>query len=131
MEAGFFQMLPSRDRSGRLVIGKFHQDAHDDVSLESKLRAFWYMLMVAVQKEEDQKRGIVILVVKMDRKVNRLETWKNSTLLATAPVRVKAFHICHNDPRVSVLTSLCMLALGPYYRARMRVHEGKKVLFWM
>jgi hypothetical protein len=124
LESGVFQLLPGTDRSRRPIVGKFHHADFIDIPLESKLRVFWYILMAATESELDQKRGIVLMVFNMTTIVNRLETWKNSVLMGTLPVRVNAFHICHNDPKITVLSSLAMIAMGPYYRARLRIHEG-------
>jgi hypothetical protein len=124
LESGLFHCLPGRDRSGRIILGKFHRPEFSHIPLESKMRMCWYMLMTVTEEERDQRQGVVLLVFNMDGIVNRVETWKNSTLLATIPVRVNAFHMCYNDPKITVLTSLAMLAMGPYYRARFRMHEG-------
>jgi hypothetical protein len=124
LESGLFQRLAGRDRSGRLVVGKFHRPENAELPLASRLRVFWYVLMTAVEADIDQRRGVVLVVFNMNGIVNRVDTWKNTTLLGTLPVRVNAWHICHNNPRTSMLASLAMLAMGPYYRARLRVHEG-------
>jgi hypothetical protein len=124
LELGLFHRLPGRDRSGRVILGKFHRPEFCHIPLESKMRICWYMLMTVAEEEKDQRQGVVLLVFNMNGIVNRVETWKNSTLLAAIPVRVNAFHMCYNDPKITVLTSLAMLAMGPYYRARFRMHEG-------
>ena len=123
LESGVFHTL-DRDRSGRQIIAKFIKRDWADIPTDSKLRVFWYMVMAAVENEEDLKRGIVIVVVNMDGFSDRLEVWKNALLLSALPVRVNAVHMCLTSQRVSVLIALCTLALTPYYRCRIRVHKG-------
>jgi len=125
LEGGLYQVLPGRDRSGRVVVGKFHDPKFANLPLLSKLRVFYYVTMVSMEKEEDHKKGVVILVFNMYRENNRTETWKNCTLLWNLPVRVTAFHICHDgDPKVRILVSLGIMAMGPFSRMHLRVHEG-------
>ena len=124
LASGLFQPLSTRDRSGRIVIGKFHKHKYSGLKLESRLRLFYYMLMTTTEYDVDQKRGIVLLVTNQEGVVDRMDAWRNTTLLVALPVRVNGFHVCHNDPKITVLGSLAMLAMGPVYRARFRLHEG-------
>ena len=128
VESGLYQILPGRDRSGRTVLLKFHHPETEGLSLLSKLRTFYYTTMASLENDEDHKKGIVIVVFNLFRASNRTETWKNCTLLWNMPVRVAAFHICHNgDPKVKLVTSLSIHAMGPFSRMHLRVHEGKLI----
>lgn len=124
LESGLFQPLVHRDRSGRIVIGKFQKLAFSHLPLQSRLRVFFYLLMTTTEHDVDLRRGIVLLVANQEGVVDRMDAWRNTTLLGALPVRVNGFHVIHNDPSITVLSSLAMLAMGPDYRARFRVHEG-------
>jgi hypothetical protein len=124
LESGLFQPLVHRDRSGRIVIGKFPKHKFSHLALESKLRVFFYMLMTTLEHDIGQRRGIVVLVANQEGVGDRMEAWRNATLLGALPVHVKGFHVIHNEPKITALSSLAMLATGPDVRARVRLHEG-------
>jgi len=124
LESGLFQILSLRDRAGRLVIAKVHKHTFGHLPLLCRLRVFFYLLMTTTEEKSDRQRGIVIVVDNQASVVDRRDAWRNTTLLGALPVKVKAFHVCHNDPNVTAVANLVMLAMGPEYRARFRCHEG-------
>jgi hypothetical protein len=124
LESGLFQTCPIRDRAGRIVITKFPKHKFSLLPLASRLRVCYYLFMTTTDHHWNQQRGIVGVIMNTDGFVDRTDAWRTTTLLAALPVKVKGFHLCHNNPRVTVLASIVMLAMGPEYRARLRCHEG-------
>ena len=125
LESGLFQLLPGNDRSGRAVIVKYHNWDFEHFPLLSKLRVFYYLMMVATATTESQLRGVVIVVFNMIGANDREETWRNTTLLWSLPVKVCAFHVCHDaNPNTKGLTALAVSAVNTCIRMRVRVHEG-------
>jgi hypothetical protein len=58
----FMRLLGTKDPSGRNVV--FADPSHLDkkVSTESTARAVWYVMHAAVEDEDTQKRGIILMV---------------------------------------------------------------------
>ena len=125
LESGLFQLLPGNDRSGRAVIVKYHNWDFEHFPLLSKLRVFYYLMMAATATAESQLRGVVIVVFNMIGANDRVDTWRNTTLLWNLPVKVCAFHVCHDaNPNTKGLTALAVSAVNACVRMRVRVHEG-------
>jgi hypothetical protein len=75
-------------------------------------RAFFYMIMTALEDEETQKVGIVLL-----RK--------------TLPMRVVGMHYCYDSFKMRPMMSLAMLVMGATSRLRFRAHYGECILLYI
>jgi len=126
--SGLTQLLPLRDRAGRVVHASLYHP--DSISLQAKLECTFYMAMVCSEDTETQRRGNVAIGYLAGQGVttrpcNDLQVgW----LLHALPIRFEAVHLCHDavalwNPIFSVLKRVLTLFL----RMRLRIHFGSHV----
>lgn len=132
LRAGYFQMLPFRDRSGRRVmciVG--NMGIQYDPSI--RLKAYFYFWMSAAEDVESQQKGVVFLVWPGNNShVKNIPSQKDRALHmkcnAAAPIRITAVHFCFpNEPFFHLLRSIMAMTLGLTYRLRLKFHVGKSV----
>eukprot|EP00980_Cylindrotheca_fusiformis_P030607 scaffold25091_cov147-Cylindrotheca_fusiformis.AAC.7 len=126
LESGFFQLLPVRDVAGRAVITgvpmlRKYQD------LRNLVRSFVYIAMVALEDEETQKNGVVMIGLNTgkDRVMNREAAWAVHKMARVLPMRVVGIHFCYDALMLLPMVSLAMLVMGATRRVRFRAHYGK------
>ena len=134
VKAGHMQPLPTRDRSGRVVFADV--DSFKDQSYKTannKLKACIYMWVILAQDEENQRRGLVLVVIQMGfldlagasltvtREIPRLLDW--------LPIRVCALHFCSDDKLTGFLFRAAGVGVPEEGRARLRYHIGKRTEF--
>jgi len=127
LKAGFYQLLPQRDRAGRCIFMKtwYHQTFH---VRENVWRALWYIFMVASMDEESQKKGMVALIYNVD------PNWKDTfdaelfagvgKIVKSAPLRNAATHYCFLDPAFGAIVKFISMAMDRNSRTRTRLHRG-------
>lgn len=86
--------------------------------------------MAALEDEETQKRGFVIIAYyvgsrkQVDRRgsynIARLSSWM-------LPMRAVGLHGCTDDPRQRTLMNLTVMIIGTNMRFRSRIHFGKHI----
>eukprot|EP00934_Nitzschia_sp_Nitz4_P005223 Nitzschia sp. Nitz4//scaffold37_size175936//85170//86912//NITZ4_002048-RA/size175936-processed-gene-0.223-mRNA-1//-1//CDS//3329549794//5213//frame0 len=130
--SGYTQYLPLRDRGGRLVHVAFRDPS--DTKLESKLKRTFYMCMVSSEDEESQRNGRVavsFLHLKADEGTPP-NHWQVATLLSALPIRMEAFHLCHDRAYFwTPIFAVFKMVLGWFARLRIREHVGNchEILF--
>jgi hypothetical protein len=129
---GQMQVLPSRDRTGRAIFCDMNM-LKDPCYKRYKrpvnrLKTWIYILMTLAEDEENQKRGIVCLLMQLGRlspsDINTELVKENSRLLKWTPLRFSAIHFCHEDPMLDFLTRIALLAMPSDLRSRHRIHKG-------
>lgn len=129
-KAGFFQILPVRDRAGRAIciklwkLQKFH-------CRENVWRQMWYNHMIALEDEETQLKGLVQIIYNVN------DQWRDNfdkelymgvgKIRAATPIRVVSCHYCFNDPAFGIIIKLVSMALEMHTRTRIRLHYGSDV----
>ena len=126
---GHSQMLPARDRSGRVVlvgISMLQDQSH--VTPTSRLKVCIYVWLMLAEDEENQKRGLVLVLFQMGsmdmssashalaRELPRVLSW--------LPLRVCALHFCTDNDFVAFSFRASVVAAPADVRARHRCHSG-------
>jgi len=97
-------------------------------SRESMRRVFWYTMHCALESENAQRHGVVILVHPEHAKFGQFDRKLQKTLIgslqATLPVRVAAFHICRPPVFASILLPIVKLLMSERLRKRINLHSG-------
>lgn len=130
LRAGYFQMFPFRDRSGRRVMCIVGQMGiqYDPFT---RLKAYFYFWMAASEDLESQRKGVVFLVWPGNfanvRKIpNQRDRALHTKCNDAAPIRVAAVHFCFpNEPFFHLLRSIMAMTMSLTYRLRLKFHVGE------
>jgi len=131
MKTGSFQLLPSRDRSGRRIAVRIGPLGLDFVKNEnSMMKTLLYIFHCLSEDLESQKRGIIMVSFPSinfdpstisDPKAKRLIF----EILDSTGIRITANHLClPSNPWFRALGALFMMASTPSVRVRTRLHYG-------
>eukprot|EP00536_Pseudo-nitzschia_multiseries_P013721 jgi/Psemu1/310206/fgenesh1_kg.604_\ len=132
---GNLQLLPFRDRSGRRIIAGVEGLA---MQFDSKVRykILYYLLWVAGEDTETQKRGIVVVIwPTADIAIKHYKQKNNDTFIGTqkeklrgSPVRTCSYHFCvPANPLLEVLRMVFTLSLDTRKRSRLKFHSGQPI----
>ena len=89
----------------------------------------WYLANDALEDEETQKRGIIIIDYNLIVGINKKE-WntvlfrRSSRLVEALPWKVVAYHFCYDDQRLLAVVSWLQL-LHKLPECRFRLHYGE------
>jgi hypothetical protein len=151
LDGGFFQLLPARDVAGRAIMVAMpmcHFEGHKIDNLVSavdvtricrgievlcshlsnhQLRAFYYMIMVATQDIETQRKGLILIGCNVgpQRRVDRRLAWNVHKVRQALPLRQMGIHYCYDDLRMMPMMTIGMLVSSASSRVRFRAHYGK------
>ena len=125
-KTGFVQILPSRDRAGRLVV--VCQPTTKATSMSTIVKLFTYVFQVVSEDIETQKRG-AIFVFSTDEDALKLlsdPVAKREYILYRegSMIRRSCTHFClpENNPKMVIVRSVMMLAMSSEERVRTRIH---------
>jgi hypothetical protein len=132
-KAGCAQILPSRDRAGRLVVVcQARLDNSKRTSMAIIVKLFTYVFQVVSEDIETQKRGVIFIFSTNDDAIELLsdpEAKKEySVYREGSPVRRSCTHFClpENNPKMSIVRAVITMAMPREERVRTRIHmEGK------
>lgn len=133
LKSGVFQILPSRDRSGRPILFLCSNCGPKlYTSPLSFLRCWWYSVIAAFEEdEENQKRGAVVIVWWMDylrREPDLTPEVRKEVFGAIRwlPIRpYNSMHICVDDSISKHLLARVQIALSPpEIRYNYKIHAG-------
>jgi hypothetical protein len=135
LKYGQMQVLPSRDRSGRSIFCDMNMIKDRCFKRPAnRLKAWIYILMTLAEDEENQKRGIVCLLMQLGHihpwEVDAELAKENPRIMNWVPIRVSGFHQCLDDSPLallSVLARICIVAGPADIRARHRIHNQSYV----
>ena len=95
-----------------------------------QLKAYFYLVLTALEDAETQKRGFVVILYHMgpmrsdiDPELPREGPISGQWL----PVRFCAIHLCMDNPMMKVIAKVMLVAAGQEFRSRFRLHEGTLV----
>ena len=129
VKGGHLQLFPSRDRSGRAIftdLNILHDQSYRTAA--NRLKAHIYMWLILAEDEENQKRGLVLILMQMGstdmgsasptltREHPRVQNW--------LPIRVCALHCCSDDIFTGFLFRAAVVGAPSDSRARFRFHHG-------
>lgn len=127
--AGYAQILPSRDRAGRLVV--FCQPAinkNSEITITTFLKMITYICQVVSEDTETQKRGAIFIVSIYDDLLGFISNPSSRKEYCIyregSPVRRSCTHFCltENDPEMRITYAIMMLAMSPVERIRTRIY---------
>jgi len=130
LRAGYFQMFPFRDRSGRRVmciVGNMGKEYDPCI----RLKAYFYFWMAASEDIESQQKGVVFLVWPGTSSSVLNLPCRNDRILhmkcnQAAPIRIAAVHFCFpNETFFHLLRSMMAMTLAINYRYRLKFHVGE------
>lgn len=128
---GFVKLVPSKDPTGR-SIAYFDVSKQDKNKYERKsmTRAMWYVFHAALEDEDTQKKGVIILVIPRDSKLSqfdrKLGQMNADSLKGCIPIRMSAAHICHPPTFFSLIYPIIKIFMGERLRKRTLVHGGSE-----
>ena len=129
VKAGHTQILPSRDQSGRAILldANTLQD-QSYVTPTNRLKASIYFWLMLAEDEENQKRGLVLIVMQMGsldvRRASLPVSRDLPRLLSWVPLRVCALHCCSDNAITGGLFRAALLGAPADIRRRNRFHNG-------
>mmetsp|Transcript_12257 Transcript_12257/g.29203 ORF Transcript_12257/g.29203 Transcript_12257/m.29203 type:complete len:475 (-) Transcript_12257:115-1539(-) len=130
LKSGYVQLLPSRDRSGRVALMMFFLERKHKV-VENIARVLFYLTMTAAEDEETQQRGMTVVAYgdeKFDRKSFAFGDFKiGAQLNKCLPTKTCSFHACFNDTEFRFLAHAAVYFLNEDARARFKLHNGTQV----
>ena len=125
LKTGYFQILPGRDRSGRAILFAALSLRNFKTYL-NVVRSVWYLIMSALEDEETQKKGFVMIGYSHNKQggIDRRVTWETASLTWTLPMKLMAIHGCCDNPNQKLILQLATLLIGEHNRYRYRIHCG-------
>lgn len=127
LRSGGTIFLSETDSAGR-PITLAYRTKNNLKSYKSEFRAQWYSAMVALENQELQKRGAVIVCFTLDLDGplgSGYETMSKYHMLRDGlPLRRASFHFCYNNSAMRTAVSIFRTVAGPDFRLRFRDHFG-------
>jgi CRAL/TRIO domain len=129
---GVMTLLQAKDPTGRSII--YFDPGRQDKSLYGNhrilVRTFWYVVHAALEDEETQRKGIVVISDPGRAKFSQFDSKVVQLMIGSfrggLPVRLSAIHIVHPPAFISFIWPVVNLFLGKRLRQRVRVHSGKE-----
>mmetsp|Transcript_14728 Transcript_14728/g.30362 ORF Transcript_14728/g.30362 Transcript_14728/m.30362 type:complete len:289 (-) Transcript_14728:355-1221(-) len=130
LTTNFIQIIPGvRDAMGRSII-YVDSSKQDKTKYEkySMVRTFWYMLHAAVESEEAQQHGVVVMLFPHNAKISQFdrELLKINivSLQGVIPIRASAIHLCRPPSFFKLVLVFVRLMTSKRTQKRMLVHFG-------
>lgn len=126
LESGFFQLLPVRDAAGRAILSGIPM-LRQYQSIENLKRSFFYMIMTALEDDETQKAGVVMVGYNIGprRVMDRKAAFAIQSIRGHLPFYLASVHYCYDDFRSRPMMTVAMLVMGATNRVRFRTHYGQ------
>jgi len=131
LQIAYLRPTHEKDDAGRAIL--FVDPSRmplDKKTLDRKSmgRAFWYYIHAALEDEDVQRKGFVILAygekVKFSHYDQPMDKINMSSIKGCLPVRIAAFHVCHPPTFFSVIFPIMKVFLGERLRKRVKLHTG-------
>lgn len=123
---GYIQILPSRDRAGRLVV--VSQATNPGTTMSTIMKLYTYVFQVVSEDVPTQKRGVIFVFSSDDNALkmisNPASKMEYSMYREATPVRRSCTHFClpENNPTMRVVRAIMMMAMSLEERVRTRIH---------
>eukprot|EP00934_Nitzschia_sp_Nitz4_P004515 Nitzschia sp. Nitz4//scaffold9_size221794//8353//9762//NITZ4_001311-RA/size221794-snap-gene-0.117-mRNA-1//-1//CDS//3329560896//4505//frame0 len=126
LKRGSLYPLSQKDQAGRAVL-VFRLSDLQFKHWRNQVRADFYILLVALEDEDTQRKGLVDIVVlsRLQGGGRGLELLRHANrFLAAFPARRVAFHLCYDEEKLRPLVTLVCSGLSDDSKARQRYHFG-------
>lgn len=132
LSTGFLSLIgDQKDSTGRSIFfGDPLKQNFDAYSTQSMIRAAWYILHAALENEDTQRKGLVVL---SDLKGASLSVIDHELIRVVAlsavgciPVRISGLHGCYPPKVFWVIFPILKLLLGERLSQRIKIHSGSK-----
>jgi len=115
--------------NGRIVSFEcMHTFCLDQTTRESYLKVLWYLIHVALENIETQKKGIIALNyprgVDILKQKDLTMVYMFGTLKGVAPIHLSAYHCCHPPKWTKAFLPFVHLILGKRLSQRIVFHSG-------
>eukprot|EP00980_Cylindrotheca_fusiformis_P009812 scaffold2157_cov111-Cylindrotheca_fusiformis.AAC.6 len=128
LQGGSLQVLPVRDRAGRLVVVSFSGEGRNFKSVESELRARFYLFMSLKNSKEAQEKGLVMIYYSVGQYGDENSDSNTISLVAKCmtsfPYHWAGMHVCCDDYRQYIALSEAFCSMPASVAARVRVQFG-------
>eukprot|EP00980_Cylindrotheca_fusiformis_P020393 scaffold7414_cov116-Cylindrotheca_fusiformis.AAC.3 len=127
LQGGHLQVLPIRDRAGRVIVVNF-RGGRKFKSVESKLRARFYLFMSLRNSKEAQEKGLVMIYYSVDQ--YRDERCDANTIsligkcMSSFPYHWAGVHVCCDDYKQYIALRGLFCFMPSNAAARVRVQFG-------
>jgi hypothetical protein len=131
-ESGIYTSIAGKGRS--VIIVDPSKQEGSKYARESMVRVVWYMIHAALEDEETQKKGIVVIANPKNAKFSQFDQKQDSMIVASLkgilPMRLSEIHICNPPYFFRILFPIVKIFVGERLRKRVNVHSGsdEKVL---
>jgi CRAL/TRIO domain len=131
LKLGMLQIVGTKDPAGRSILFLNPAMQNWDVTnIHAMARAAAYTLMAALEDEETQRKGIVVLVWPKNEKFSQVRKefiWLlASSIKGAMPVRLAGIHMCQPPLFFRVVYPFAQLVLGERLRKRLMLHPGSQ-----
>jgi hypothetical protein len=133
-KVGYGQILPSRDRAGRLIVVSQAPLKSKRTSMATIVKLFTYIFQTVSEDIETQKRGVIFIFTTNDDALELLSDPASkkeySMYTEGSPVRRSCTHFClpENNPKMNIIRAIIMMAMSREERIRTRIHKEGKFL---
>ena len=132
LRQGPYQILPVRDRAGRVVfVTVFYQQVYKQK--ENLWRALFYINMTMCLDQETQIKGCTVIVYNVEHSWFLQDTTDQEMyaglmkVKAYTPIRVVAIHYCFSDVAFGPMVAFISRALERHVSVRTKLHRGSHV----
>eukprot|EP00934_Nitzschia_sp_Nitz4_P007116 Nitzschia sp. Nitz4//scaffold44_size153857//139141//140676//NITZ4_002748-RA/size153857-augustus-gene-0.30-mRNA-1//-1//CDS//3329552238//7106//frame0 len=127
LEAGFVQLLPSRDISGRVVVVISPMLRPKHASISACQRVKWYFMSSNLQEEDTQRLGFVAVMMNIGESARPedLRSCQTFGLVRSGlPRKMVALHYCFDNEALKPFVTGVQLAMDQETRKHFRPHFG-------
>jgi len=123
---GYIQILPSRDRAGRLIV--VSQAPKPGTSMATTMKLYTYIFQVVSEDIETQKKGVIFIFSSDESALSSISNFASkkeySLYREGSPVRRSCTHFClpEKNPKMRIFRAIMMLAMSSEERVRTRIH---------
>jgi len=130
LSLGFFRLVPKADNAGHPMLFADPSNIPVERDYGSMVRCFWYHMHAALDSEDGQKNGVVLISYpknasfwQFDKKLVRSIV---DSIRGYLPVRVSAIHIVQPPTFFRIAYPIMKLLMGQKLKKRINVHVGKE-----
>jgi len=129
MDLGVISLLGKQDDQGRSIL-IFDPSKYDKskYTTSSMIRTFWYVVHSALEVEETQKHGMIVLGDPNRAKLSQFDREVSKGIIGSIsgalPVRVSAIHIVHPPTFFKIVFAFMKLVMPKRLLKRIYVHSG-------
>jgi len=130
LTAGLFRLVPKADDAGHPIFFGDPTNMPVERDHPSMVRCFWYHIHAALDSEDGQKNGVVLMSYpknasfwQFDKKLMRAIV---ESIQGYLPVRMSAIHIVQPPTFFRIVYPIMKLLLGQKLKKRINVHVGKQ-----